>query len=342
MTVRRGKPRGGTREQTIYFRKRQAKAAKHGLCLWCTRPSDGKPLCPRCHTLALRRYRDNRDAGRCTRCEMPARGWACPSCRDKTNASRRSRRAMKHHSLATLIYIAALSPTQAGCEDYSGRCYYCGASSKRGVRVEAWAGDGFGGYARAAMRHDPSSTHVCEACVFVCSRLSPVPGRPAKEGKKLGGNFRNFSHFAELDVASGTVDYGNANKGEMATVVAWLRSVGRLGPWGLAVAVTGQKHVISTTPLNLPGQDACRIAFEEQVVACSRQALLDLVDDCNGLRERCGCSGDAIATGTYHAKDLERGLESIRSFEARNAARRGSGVLELAAFLTTNPSKAKA
>lgn len=202
----------------------------------------------------------------------------------------------------------------------------------RGQSVTAWAGSGFNAYARAQRRNDTSSTHVCEACVFVCSRLSPVPGRPPKPGKQLGGNFRNYSHGAAVQ-PDGSVRYINTTKAETEQMVSFILDPGG-EPWGVAVATSGQKHVIPHAPLNGPG-DVCMVAFEDQVLRVSRRAFGDLNATMNRLRESAGCSVDALTTGQYHGKDLARDLDGIRAFEAEHGHLRGGGLFELAAFLTT-------
>lgn len=202
----------------------------------------------------------------------------------------------------------------------------------RGLAVTNWAGSGFNSYSRA-MRRNIDATHVCEACVFVCSRITPVPGRPPKEGKKFGGCYRNYSHAAE-DLGD-RVDYINTTKAETARMVDWIRRAGQRGPWAVAIAVSGQKHVVPTAPVNAPGQDTCQVAVEEIVLRISRRELLELIDAMNRLRASSGCSVDALMTGQYHPKDLARDLEGVRAFESEHERLRGGGVFELAAFLTS-------
>lgn len=240
-------------------------------------------------------------------------------------------------SLATMIFDFAGRPRQPGVEPSVGSCWYCGAALERGMPVSTWAGEGFNAYARAQRRADPTATTICEACVFVCSRLSPVPFRPAKAGKKLGGNYRNYSHAAERSPSG--VRYVNANKAEVSTLVTFLRDAGQCGRWAMAVASSGQKHVIPHAVVNEPGQRTAAIAFEELTVRVQIDQLLALVAEADALRVASRCSADAIATGSYHPKDLQRALGHVREFEAKHARLRGGGVLELAAFLTTAPPK---
>jgi hypothetical protein len=202
----------------------------------------------------------------------------------------------------------------------------------RGLEVKKWAGSGFNAYARAQRRSDPDSTHVCEPCVFVCSRLSPVPGRPPKKGKKLGGNFRNYSHAAAR-LADGSVRYLNATKADTAELLAFILEPGG-SPWAVAIATSGQKHVIPHAPLN-GDADVTMIAFEDQVLRVSRRDMATLNTAMNALRASSGCSIDALTTGQYHPKDLSRDLAGVRAFEAAHGHHRGGGMFEIAAFLTS-------
>lgn len=198
--------------------------------------------------------------------------------------------------------------------------------------IDAWAGSGFNGWARSQRRTDPHATHVCEPCLFVTSRISPVPGRPPKEGKKYGGNYRNYSHGAAV-LPDGSIKYMNASKGEQAELLAFILEPGG-DPWSVAIAVSGQKHVIPYAAMNGPS-DICVVAFEEQVLRISRIALTQMTATMNALRASSGCSAEALATGQYHGKDLARDLEGIREFEREHGHLRGGGFFEVAAFLTS-------
>jgi hypothetical protein len=237
------------------------------------------------------------------------------------------------HSLSTLIYIAAGRPTvEAMVTSESGPCWFCGATMERGRAVADWAGEGFNAYNRAKRRNELSATHICEACVFVCSRLSPVPGRPAKPGKKFGGNYRNYSHGAALR-GDGSVRYVSASKAENAELVEFMLAPGS-APWGVAVATSGQKHVISHAPMN-SDSEVCQVAFEDLVIRFSRREFAGLLAVMNQLRVSSGCSADALATKIYHPKDLQRDLVGVEAFEREHGHRRGSGMFDLAVFLST-------
>lgn len=125
-----------------------------------------------------------------------------------------------------LVWLAHGSPAVEGCVPASGRCYLCAGVVEHGAPVSKWLTSGFGDYARVAL---PYATHVCAACVYVCSRVSPVLYRPPgacsacdgtavivtpRKGERAGdpclkcagvglnangGNFRNVSHLYDPD-----------------------------------------------------------------------------------------------------------------------------------------------
>lgn len=91
-----------------------------------------------------------------------------------------------------LAWIVHGSPSVDGCDAHHERCFVCVGTMERGVPVKKWMGSNYTDQNRARCI---TATHVCEACVWAHSRTSHVLGRPPKEGKKFGGNLRNYSHL---------------------------------------------------------------------------------------------------------------------------------------------------
>lgn len=230
-----------------------------------------------------------------------------------------------------MIWEAAGSPAVDACRLVEGSCWYCGAEMTRGQDVRQWAGSGFNAYNRALRRSDTGATDICEACVSVCSRISPVPGRPPKPGKKYGGNYRNYSHGAAR-MGDGSVRYINTTKAETPAMVDFILDPGGL-EWAVALATSGQKHVIPHAPTNGSG-DTAIIAFEDLAIRFSRREFKVVNAEMNALRQSSGCSVAAITTGEYHPKDLSRDLDGVQAFERRRGSMRGGGVFEMCAFLT--------
>jgi hypothetical protein len=187
------------------------------------------------------------------------------------------------------------------------------------MQVADWLTDTFTSHTRAAV---PASDIVCEACCFVCSRLSPVLGREAKEGKKLGGNFRNFSHLWDER------GYANASKGEKPLIRAFLARR-HAAPWFAAIADSGQKHVLPWAPMNGPGR-AGRVLFDEQTIAVPEDQ--SLVAEMAALLT-AGATKDEMTTGEYRSQTYERCANEVAVFERAHASARRSGWFTLALWL---------
>jgi len=202
-------------------------------------------------------------------------------------------------------------------------CWLCGAPALRGIARAEWMGAMFVGQNRV---RDAASMNVCEGCVYVCARLSPVPGRPPKEGKQLGGNFRNYSHL--WTEAGG---YANASKGEKPVILEFLRREKR-GAWFAAIADSGQKHTLPWVPINPDGGPG-RILFEERELELPRPAGWAMVDDLASLLT-AGATKDDVRRGDYSPGAWMRCPVEIRAFESQwGEDCRGSGWFDLALFL---------
>lgn len=222
-------------------------------------------------------------------------------------------------SPAQITWRAHGSPTSDGCVAAEGRCYLCGGTVLRGVKVEAWMGGNFTDQARAAC---PPASHVCEACVYITSRVSPVLGRPPKEGKEFGGNFRNYSHMGDER------GYLNASKGEKGAIRDFLaRDHG--GVWFASIADSGQKHVLPFARLNGPGRAGVAL-LDDMLVSVPNE--MSLVADMTRLLT-AGATKETIESGSYNDGAWRRCEDAIRDFERRRSAERGSGWFLLALWL---------
>ena len=137
----------------------------------------------------------------------------------------------------------------------------------------------------------PSSGWVCEACAYITSRTSPVIGRDAKEGKKFGGSFRNYSHLWDER------GYVNASKGEKPAIREFLARDHR-APWFAALADSGQKHVLPFSVLNGPGRGGVVLFDEVRVPIPADQSL---VDECTALLT-AGATKEELECGDYSAR----------------------------------------
>lgn len=200
--------------------------------------------------------------------------------------------------------------------------------------VSDWMGANFTGQNRIRA---PLGTHVCEACVYLCSRTSPVPGRPARPGKKWGGNWRNYSHLWEegwTGAACVLPGYANAAPGDRAMVRAFLARE-HAGPWFAALAASGQKHVLPTTPVNAPGRVGLAQLDEQRVPVPEDQSL---AADIAAL-VAAGVRKSEVATGQYRHPSWGKHRLALLAFERRHAAARGSAWWAVALWLAIEPDE---
>lgn len=193
---------------------------------------------------------------------------------------------------------------------------------------------------------DPGADYVCEACVYVRSRSSPVPGRlpgpcSACKGVKpdeckkcegagrnsAGGNFRNYTHLFDRDAPT---PYVSASKGEKATILAWLRGK-RHGPWFAAIADSGQKQVLPYAPVNAPGARG-KVLFDDTIVVLPDEHGWRLVT-CMISLLTAGATKEDITRGEYNTNTWTRCRAAIEAFEQSWSTYRGGSFFALAIWL---------
>jgi hypothetical protein len=233
-------------------------------------------------------------------------------------------------SASSVLHQHCSSPAVEGCVEATGRCWLCAGAALRGKRVEEWQGALFTGQNKVRC---PTAEWVCEACVWVCARSSPVPGRPAKDGKQPP-NFRNFSHLYD----AGT--YLTASKGEKPAILEFLKRP-KAGPWFAAVADSGQKHVVPWAPVNPPGTKVGRVLFEEQLVRLPDAGGWGLVADIAALLT-AGATKEEVGSGDYTSWAWMRCPREIGVFEAAHRGERHGAWWTLALWLAQRDEEAVA
>ena len=240
-------------------------------------------------------------------------------------------------------------PAVEGCSTHDVEpCAVCGGHSTRGKPVWEFIGSSLTDQTSFC---SPHSDHVCEACVYVRARFSPVVGREpkpcdrcngtgiepsqaqARKGnrghrepgqpcakcdgtcrKESAGRWSNFSHLYD----GHTLD--NATKEEKPKILAFLRRMATSSPlepctWFAAISDTGQKHVLPYTPINMR-RGSGRVRFEESEVfippASSR--LWSLVGDMTELLT-AGATKEELQRGAYTSHAYQRCRERIEHFE---------------------------
>lgn len=231
---------------------------------------------------------------------------------------------MTQQTASQLLHEACGLPKVDGCDIINERlCWVCGGTTRVGMPIKSWLGPSFTDFNRAS---SPTSTHVCQACVFIASSNSPVPGRIPKEGKSLGGCFRNYSHMLDA------VGYVNASKGEKPIILSWLRRP-HVGPWFAAIADSGQIHTVPFCPVNPVGASRGVVLFERSVVVLPVGPGWGVVDRIAGLLSS-GATKAEVTTGEYGARAWDLCREVLEQFETQCGQRlRGSGWFALAIWL---------
>lgn len=231
------------------------------------------------------------------------------------------------NSASQLLWMTVLGePAQADCLPVAEAfgCWVCGSAWQgRGTLASKWMPASFTSQNRARL---PKSPWVCEPCVHLCSRISAVPGRPPKEGKLQGGNYRNYSHcwWRKPD---GSIEYLNASKGEKPALLAWLRKP-KAGEWWCGVADSGQKHIIPWAPVCRTPRGG-NVLFDDALVTLGSWQL---VDDMAELLT-VGATKDEITSGDYHAGSVMRCGADIEAFEKHWSGQRGGAFFGLAIWL---------
>lgn len=193
---------------------------------------------------------------------------------------------------------------------------------------------------------DPGADYVCEACLYVRSRTSPVPGRlpgpcsackgvKADACKKCGGtgknsaagNFRNYSHLFDRDAPT---PYVNASKGEKPTILTWLRAP-KTGPWFAAIADSGQKHVLPYAPVNAPKARG-KVLFDDTIVVLPDEHGWQLIANMISFLT-AGATKEEIVRGEYNASTWTRCRAAIEAFERDWSTYRGGAWFALAVWL---------
>lgn len=237
-------------------------------------------------------------------------------------------------SLCQVVYVVAGQPQVEGVQEVGGfACWLCGGRAlPDGARVEEWIRRGFTTANEALCK---SSPWICAACVYTTARLSPVPGRPPKEGKAHGGNFRNYAHMVEM--TDGAVRYENASKGETERIVAFLQREKR-GRWWCCVSESGQKHTLQYAPPNGPGVHGL-VRMDEGTVRTFADAWRAYERVCELLD--LGARKVWVRSGDWPHPFVRKHRDTVEAFERDFAHMRWRGDFALVLYLAKEKKNAR-
>lgn len=267
-----------------------------------------------------------------------------------------------------LVHRAHGLPVVAGCSDGKGLCYVCVGAVTRGKTKADWLSGSFTDQNRVRC---PGATHVCEACCFVTSRISPVLGRPAgsckvcdgsgavvrlpPKGKgsksKVGdpcpkcegrgaadfaGNFRNFSSLYEegwSGVAFGQSGALPCYANASKGEKPLIRDFLARRHGGVWFAAIADSGQKHVLPFAPMNGPGVRgnVLFEEMIVPVP--ADQSLVPDATALLT-AGVTKDEIISGSYYPRTWAENELQVREFERQHSGERNSGWFTLALWLS--------
>ena len=209
-------------------------------------------------------------------------------------------------------------------------CYLCGAQVAEADAVPAL--DRIGATWTA---HDlaaaPASPYLCRACHFCLQEKSDA--RPDISAKFT---FRAYSHFVT------PTRWEVIRLSEKRRLLAPLLDPPQ-EPWGLAISTspTSAPHILPFTPVNNPaGAPEWRVNFGGEIVSATPGALAALLQPVEALYG-LGFSKAEILSGNYYVARVARNMEVFRATEPQLAAWRGTGLFELAVFLSQKSQEEK-
>lgn len=208
-------------------------------------------------------------------------------------------------------------------------CYLCGAkvAEEDTVPVLDRIGMSWTAHDLAA---DPMSPYLCRACHFCLQEKSDA--RPDISPKFT---FRAYSHLVT------PTRWEVIRLSQKRRMLAPLLNPPR-EPWGLAISTspTSAPHVLPFTPVNQAGAREWRINFGGEIVGATPDALAALLEPIETLYN-LGFSKAELLSGNYYVARVARNLEVFRATEPQLTAWRGTGLFELAVFLSQKSQEEK-
>ena len=215
--------------------------------------------------------------------------------------------------LYALAHGAALAP---GTE----RCFYCGASCDRNIPLTAYLKDTFTDFGIVAA---PESNWTCTGCVLALrEKADDIPGRDGKPQK-----VRNYSW---LVTANSAIAFTKADKADLRRACLDPPPP----PFALAIAETGQKHVLFRTPVNV-SSDPITVQLDAASITYRRADLAGRIDLAARLAPTIGVSRllGALSTGAVLRLIDDRGDEALAWIDEWIRVQ-GEPLSRLAVFLT--------
>lgn len=207
------------------------------------------------------------------------------------------------------------------------KCFWCGVGCNESLPVGVT--DTFWDWDAVAC---PKSQYQCSGCGEALDEKRVIPGREIKLNKKGKPSYPKTRNFTWLVTPGRATPYTKADIDEIRGVCL---DPPRNIEWGLAIAVSGQKHILYRTPVNRSGATLFEVQLEVLRVVYKTEVLRVLIDMCVKIAAANGKPSLNGPIGPMQAIKLPNPqLAAVWNKQWNNP------VVRLAAFLC--PSKEKA
>lgn len=213
-----------------------------------------------------------------------------------------------------LMWEHAGRPPLPGMKPVGGPCWLCGGAHGEGQPVKKAIPKTF---IQAHEVARPESAHVCLPCIQALGkRKFAFPGRGKDDGG-FGPAPCNLSHGFDGGV------YWTATKGEKPVIRDAITRA-KVAPWFIAVADSGQKHVLPFSRMQMHSSVAGVVRFETADV-CVPEEAAEHVERVTSILDM-GATKAEVETGAWSPRAWrDIGADIIRPFEAWARPLRGGG-----------------
>lgn len=210
------------------------------------------------------------------------------------------------------VMRAATSLIADCCGEYA--CFYCGNPADIALKLSS-------SYVEWWTVAQPESGHICRGCEWMLLEKREIPGK-----QKLQKT-RNYSWLIQTGKQTPMT---KANKAELAALLLSPPEP----PWALALAESGQKHLLFRTPVNADSEPPYAVQLETDTIVYTPDAL----------RERMQLSRQIVAAvGHKGSAEISAGMAIAAGYELTEQWEQviGEPLTKLAMFLTPGQKECK-
>lgn len=193
-------------------------------------------------------------------------------------------------------------------------CFYCGSPADIKLKLSS-------SYVEWWTVAQPESAHICRGCEWMLNEKRRIPGKDKLQ------KTRNYSWLVQ---AGRQTPYTKANKAE---ITALLLSPPE-PPWALALADSGQKHLLFRTPVNVEASSPYAVQLETETIGYTPQALTDRLQLAKQV---------VAAVGHKNATEISAGMAIVAGYQITEQWEQvlSEPLTKLALFLTPSQKDCK-